>query len=116
MWKRPARWRVSPEEPIIPLVCDASPPSPRPRRPPPPPPRPRGAGGPPRLLRGIVREGGMRVVANRAGSHLMRRIAAAMAEAAGLDGGFAGAARRLGVFEVDEATVPEADPALAAPP
>src|SRR3990170_2269070 len=65
-----------------------------------------------RLLRGIVREAGMRVVANRAGSNLMRGIAAAMAEAAGLDGGFAGAARRLGVFEVDEATVPEAARAL----
>jgi UDP-N-acetylmuramyl tripeptide synthase len=65
-----------------------------------------------RLLRGIVREAGMRVVANRAGSNLMRGIAAAMAEAAGLDGGFAGGARRLGVFEVDEATVPEAARAL----
>jgi len=65
-----------------------------------------------RLLRGIVRKAGLRVVANRAGSNLMRGIAAAMAEAAGLDGGFAGAARRLGVFEVDEATVPEAARAL----
>src|SRR3990170_573199 len=35
-----------------------------------------------RLLRGIVREAGMRVVANRAGSNLMRGVAAAMAEAA----------------------------------
>jgi len=65
-----------------------------------------------RLLRGIVREAGLRVVANRAGSNLMRGIAAAMAQAAGLSGGFAGAARRLGVFEVDEATVPEAARAL----
>ena len=32
-----------------------------------------------RLLRGIVREAGLRVVANRAGSNLMRGIAAAMA-------------------------------------
>lgn len=65
-----------------------------------------------RLLRGIVREAGFRVVANRAGSNLMRGIAAALAEAAGLDGGFAGARRRLGVFEVDEATLPEAARAL----
>src|SRR3989337_1819436 len=35
-----------------------------------------------RLLRGIVREAGMRVVANRAGSNLMRGIAAAQAEGA----------------------------------
>jgi UDP-N-acetylmuramyl tripeptide synthase len=65
-----------------------------------------------RLLRGIVRRAGLRTVANRAGSNLMRGIAAALAEAAGLDGGFAGAKRRLGVFEVDEATVPEAVRAL----
>ena len=65
-----------------------------------------------RLLRGIVRAAGLRPVANRAGSNLMRGIAAALAQAAGLDGGFAGAKRRLGVFEVDEATVPEAARAL----
>ncbi len=65
-----------------------------------------------RLLRGIVRAAGLGAVANRAGSNLMRGIAAALAEAARLDGGFAGAKRRLGVFEVDEATVPEAARAL----
>ncbi|MCH7578601.1 MAG: DUF1727 domain-containing protein, partial [Chloroflexi bacterium] len=65
-----------------------------------------------RLLRGIVRAAGLRPVANRAGSNLMRGIAAALAQAAGLDGGFAGAKRRLGLFEVDEATVPEAARAL----
>ncbi len=65
-----------------------------------------------RLLRGIVRAAGLRAVANRAGSNLMRGIAAALAEAAGLDGGFTGAKRCLGVFEVDEATVPEAARAL----
>jgi UDP-N-acetylmuramyl tripeptide synthase len=65
-----------------------------------------------RLLRGIARAAGLRVVANRAGSNLMRGVAAALAESARLDGGFAAAARRLGVFEVDEATVPEAARAL----
>jgi UDP-N-acetylmuramyl tripeptide synthase len=65
-----------------------------------------------RLLRGIARASGLRIVANRAGSNLMRGIAAALAESAGLDGGFPGAKRRLGVFEVDEATVPEAAQAL----
>src|SRR3970040_1573442 len=59
-----------------------------------------------RLRRGTVREPGMRVWPTPAGSNLMRGIAAAMAEAAGLDGGFAGAARRLGVFEGDGASVP----------
>jgi len=65
-----------------------------------------------RLLRGIARAGGLRVVANRAGSNLMRGVAAALAESARLDGGFAAAGRRVGVFEVDEATVPEAARAL----
>ena len=66
-----------------------------------------------RLLRGIVRAGGLRAVANHAGSNLMRGIAAALAESAGLDGRFPAAGRRIGVFEVDEATVPEAARALA---
>src|SRR3990172_6354653 len=51
-----------------------------------------------RLLRGAARAAGLRGVANRAGSNLMRGVAAALAESASLDGGFAGAARRLGVF------------------
>ena len=66
-----------------------------------------------RLLRGIVQAAGLRVVANRAGSNLMRGIAAALTESAGLDGRFPAAGRRIGVFEVDEATVPEAARALA---
>lgn len=65
-----------------------------------------------RLLRGIVRAAGLRPVANRAGSNLMRGIAAALAEAAALDGGLPAAGRRIGVFEVDEATLPEAARAL----
>ncbi|HJX61773.1 MAG TPA: MurT ligase domain-containing protein [Dehalococcoidia bacterium] len=66
-----------------------------------------------RLLRGIVRAAGLRVVANRAGSNLMRGIAAALADSANLDGSLPAAGRCIGVFEVDEATVPEAAGALA---
>ncbi len=66
-----------------------------------------------RLLRGIVQAARLRVVANRAGSNLMRGIAAALTESARLDGRFPAAGRRIGVFEVDEATVPEAARALA---
>src|SRR3970282_1411409 len=58
-----------------------------------------------RLLRGVFRSAGLRPVANRAGSNLMRGIAAALAQSARLDGGFAAAERRLGVFEVDEGTL-----------
>ncbi|MEX0801009.1 MAG: MurT ligase domain-containing protein [Dehalococcoidia bacterium] len=65
-----------------------------------------------RLVRSIARAAGLRPVANRAGSNLMRGIAAALAEAARLDGGFSQAKRCVGVFEVDEATVPEAARAL----
>jgi UDP-N-acetylmuramyl tripeptide synthase len=65
-----------------------------------------------RLIRSVVRAAGLRPVANRAGSNLMRGVAAALAEAARLDGGFTNAKRCLGVFEVDEATVPEAARAL----
>jgi len=66
-----------------------------------------------RLLRGIVRAAGLRVVANRAGSNLMRGIAAALADSANLDGSLPSSGRCIGVFEVDEATVPEAASALA---
>ncbi len=66
-----------------------------------------------RLLRSIVRAAGYSPVANRAGSNLMRGIAAALVEAAGLSGEFAAGDHRLGVFEVDEATLPEAAAAVA---
>jgi len=65
-----------------------------------------------RLLRNIVQAAGLRPVANRAGSNLMRGIAAALVESAQLTGEFPGRDHRLGVFEVDEATLPEAVAAL----
>ena len=65
-----------------------------------------------RLLRNMLEAAGLRPVANRAGSNLMRGIAAALVESAQMTGGFAARRRRLGVFEVDEATLPEAAAAL----
>ncbi len=61
-----------------------------------------------RLLRSIVRSAGLMTVANRAGSNMMRGIASALVESAEWNSEFPYAERRLGVFEVDEATVPEA--------
>ena len=61
-----------------------------------------------RLLRNIVRAAGIATVANREGSNMMRGIASALVEAAGWGGAFEAGDRKLGVFEVDEATVPEA--------
>lgn len=61
-----------------------------------------------RLLRNIVHAAGMETVANRAGSNMMRGIAAALVDSAGWGGEFEASERKLGVFEVDEATVPEA--------
>lgn len=65
-----------------------------------------------RLFRNIVEAAGWRSVANRAGSNMMRGIAAALVESAGLDGRFDVPSRRIGVFEVDEATLPAAVAAL----
>jgi lipid II isoglutaminyl synthase (glutamine-hydrolysing) len=59
-----------------------------------------------RLLRGIAKEAGLKPVANRAGSNMMRGIAAALVDAAGWSGDIASAEKRLGIFEVDEATLP----------
>ena len=59
-----------------------------------------------RLLASILQEAGRAVVHNRAGSNLMRGLAAALVEAAGKDGRLPQAA--VGVFEVDEATLPSA--------
>ena len=59
-----------------------------------------------RLLRGMAKEAGLRTVANRAGSNMMRGIAAALVDAAGWSGEIASAQKRLGIFEVDEATLP----------
>jgi UDP-N-acetylmuramyl tripeptide synthase len=65
-----------------------------------------------RFLRSMVQAAGFRPVANRAGSNLMRGIAAALVESAHLTGGFTARRRRLGIFEVDEATLPQAAAAL----
>ena len=65
-----------------------------------------------RLVRNIVQAAGYRPVHNHSGSNLMRGITAALAEAADVRGRIPESGRRLGVFEVDEATVPEAALAL----
>jgi UDP-N-acetylmuramyl tripeptide synthase len=65
-----------------------------------------------RLVRNIARAAGYRPVHNGAGSNMMRGITAALSEAADPQGRIPEAERRLGVFEVDEATVPEAAAAL----
>ncbi len=65
-----------------------------------------------RLLRSVARAAGLEPVANKAGSNLMRGLASAFVEASGLTGEFAARRRRLGVFEVDEATLPEAAAAV----
>jgi len=59
-----------------------------------------------RLLRGIAKEAGLTAVANRAGSNMMRGIAAALVDAAEWSGDIATGEKRIGVFEVDEATLP----------
>ncbi|MDO8616675.1 MAG: MurT ligase domain-containing protein [Dehalococcoidia bacterium] len=61
-----------------------------------------------RLLRNILQEAGLKPVANRAGSNMMRGIAAALAAGARWDGRFRSPQERIGVFEVDEATLPHA--------
>jgi UDP-N-acetylmuramyl tripeptide synthase len=59
-----------------------------------------------RLIRSIAVAAGLKPVANREGSNMMRGIAAALAEGAKWDGHFTEAKRRIGIFEVDEATLP----------
>jgi len=65
-----------------------------------------------RLLRRIAETAGYLPVANRTGSNLMRGLAAALTDAATLGGNMKDADRRIGVFEVDEAILPEAAAAL----
>jgi lipid II isoglutaminyl synthase (glutamine-hydrolysing) len=65
-----------------------------------------------RMLAGIAEAAGTRPVHNRSGSNLMRGIGTALLEAAGPDGVIADGAARAGVFEIDEATLPYAVPAL----
>jgi UDP-N-acetylmuramyl tripeptide synthase len=59
-----------------------------------------------RLLRGVVESGGLRAIANREGSNMMRGVAAALAEAATWGGDLRRRKKAIGVFEVDEATMP----------
>jgi UDP-N-acetylmuramyl tripeptide synthase len=60
------------------------------------------------LLAEVCRAAGLRPLANASGSNLMRGIAAALAQAAGPGGRLADDKRSIGVFEVDEAVLPQA--------
>ncbi|PZC49326.1 MAG: UDP-N-acetylmuramate-alanine ligase, partial [Chloroflexi bacterium] len=63
-----------------------------------------------RMLATILESSGRVVVHNRAGSNLMRGIAAALIDAAGPSGTLP--ANAVGVFETDEATLPQAAAAV----
>jgi len=65
-----------------------------------------------RLLRNALEAAGLQPVANRAGSNMMRGIASALVESAPWSGNLTSAHQRIGVFEVDEATLPEAAAAV----
>ncbi|MGQ9572968.1 MAG: MurT ligase domain-containing protein [Dehalococcoidia bacterium] len=65
-----------------------------------------------RLVRNIAQAAGYWPVHNHSGSNLMRGITACLVEATDIRGRFPQPERRLGVFEVDEATLPEAAAAL----
>ena len=65
-----------------------------------------------RMLAAIAEQAGLRPVANTSGSNLMRGVATALLDATDPLGRIRGAAGRLGVFEVDEATLPAAVRAL----
>jgi UDP-N-acetylmuramyl tripeptide synthase len=66
-----------------------------------------------RMVATIAGEAGLRPIANPSGSNLMRGVTTALIEHATSLRQAQAAASRLGVFEVDEATVPEAVRALA---
>jgi len=59
-----------------------------------------------RLLSEMARAAGLSPLVNASGSNLMRGLASTLALAAGHDGALDDGERRLGVFEVDEATLP----------
>ena len=61
-----------------------------------------------RMLADILTAAGSPVLHNRSGSNLMRGLAATLTAAAGLDGRIPDRERTAGVFEVDEATLPQA--------
>ena len=64
------------------------------------------------LINETARAAGLSPLANASGSNLTRGIASALALAVDVDGGLDEAERRLGVFEVDEATISLALPQL----
>ena len=64
------------------------------------------------LLAAIVRAAGREPLANGSGSNLERGLVSAYVEEAMVGGGLPGAARRVGVLEVDEAALPALLPRL----
>jgi UDP-N-acetylmuramyl tripeptide synthase len=66
-----------------------------------------------RLVRNIAQAAGYRPVHNHSGSNLMRGITACLIEATDARGRIPQPEQRLGIFEVDEATLPEAAAALS---
>lgn len=65
-----------------------------------------------RMIAGVASTAGLQPLPNRSGSNLMRGIATALMGEADLRGRLRDGPRRLGVFEVDEATLPQAVEAL----
>ena len=65
-----------------------------------------------RMIAGIASTAGLQPLPNRSGSNLMRGIATALMDEADARGRLRDGPRRLGVFEVDEATLPQAVEAL----
>ena len=64
------------------------------------------------LVAAIARAAGLEPLTNRTGSNLERGLVTALVDASNLAGGLAGAADRLGIFEVDEAVLPGVFPRL----
>jgi len=65
-----------------------------------------------RMLAAMSAAAGLHPLHNRSGSNLMRGLTATALAAAGLRGNLGNTSRAIGVFEVDEATVPQAISAL----
>jgi len=65
-----------------------------------------------RMIAGIASTAGLQPLPNRSGSNLMRGITTALIDEADIRGRLRDGPRRLGVFEVDEATLPQAVEAL----
>jgi len=65
-----------------------------------------------RMIAGIAATAGLEPLPNRSGSNLMRGVTTALMAEASLGGRLRNGSRRLGVFEVDETTLPYAVEAL----